>query len=145
LSRVNVEPTFGSSALLNSTTLDLGYAHGFITSTPLVYEPGTGTAMSGLSPGQTYFAIFDQTNPTRLKLANSEANALKGIALNLAISNTTGTDQWFWVASPGQGVNVSAQSATRLTNVGGAVGLSAEALAIGAGAEALSLNKKTEA
>ena len=145
LSRVNVEPTFGSSALLNSTTLDLGYAHGFITGTPLVYEPGTGTAMSGLSPNNTYFAIFDNNNPTRLKLANSEANALKGIALNLAISNTTGTDQWFWVASPGQGVNVSAQSATRLTNVGGAVGLSAEALAIGAGAEALSLNKKTEA
>lgn len=66
LSALNVEKSFGPSALLNKTTLDLGYHHAFFTGQPLVYKKGSGAALSGLTDGATYFAIVNGINLTHV-------------------------------------------------------------------------------
>ncbi|MCH8129679.1 MAG: hypothetical protein IIC70_07260, partial [Acidobacteria bacterium] len=44
---------------IDAETIDLGYAHGFITGDAVVYRSGGGTPIDGLADGQTYYVIVE--------------------------------------------------------------------------------------
>jgi hypothetical protein len=72
---------------LSGNTLDLGYDHGFTTGEPIFYD-NTGadsTDIGGLQRGHVYYAIVDPSQPTKLRLAASsaDATAIVPVAVNL--------------------------------------------------------------
>src|SRR5262249_53784193 len=54
---------------LSTDTIDLGYRHGFINNTAIVYDAGAFPAIRGLERGTVYYAIVDPAHPTQLQLA----------------------------------------------------------------------------
>ncbi|MCG8449894.1 MAG: hypothetical protein MI725_09985, partial [Pirellulales bacterium] len=89
--------TFDPTTAVNTTTdvITLGSAHGYRTGDALVYSDGMDTqgidiASSDpdrLEEGQTYYVIADDTDSTlsgtQLKLAETEEDALEGVAIDL--------------------------------------------------------------
>lgn len=74
----------GSSSGVVDTTNDeiTVAAHGWITGRKVMYSPGAGgTAITGLTSGETYWVI--RVDNDTLKLATSAANASVGTAINL--------------------------------------------------------------
>ncbi|MFO0880817.1 MAG: hypothetical protein U0840_26095, partial [Gemmataceae bacterium] len=57
--------------VVTGNTIDLGFAHGFVTGTKLAYfnAGATDTNIGGLTEGTTYYAVVDPANPTKLQLA----------------------------------------------------------------------------
>src|SRR5262249_7833355 len=94
---------FGRSDVTPNTlgdSIDLGYAHGFTTGQALVYHDGGGTDIGGLTSGQVYYAIVDQSQPTRIKLAATLDHAMAGNAI--ALIPGSGTSQNFATITAGQ-------------------------------------------
>lgn len=73
----------GSSGAVVSTANDtIAYtAHGWSTGTKVVYSHGGGTAITGLTSGNTYWII--RVDADTVKLASSASNASVGTAINL--------------------------------------------------------------
>ncbi len=73
-------------------SINLGYVHGFTTGQKVVYSDGGNSSVGSLDSGQVYYAIIDvAANPRSLKLAVSEADALRGLAINVDNDSMTGT------------------------------------------------------
>jgi hypothetical protein len=72
---------------LSGDTLDLGYDHGFTTGEPIFYDNSgdKSTDIGGLQRGHVYYAIVDDSNPTKLRLAASlaDANAIVPVPVHL--------------------------------------------------------------
>lgn len=71
-------------------------SHNFITGDAVVYSSGSGTAISGLTSGNTYYVIV--VNTTTIKLATSYLNALASTAINLVVVGT-GTSHSLYLES----------------------------------------------
>src|SRR5262249_39254650 len=79
----NASQTFDPAAHADQTanTIDLNYSHGFATGEAVDYTHGVGvsptpTDIGGLTNGTTYYAIVDTSQPTKLRLAATKADAL---------------------------------------------------------------------
>jgi hypothetical protein len=85
--------TFDPAATASATanTIDLGYAHGFTTGQAVDYNDGGSSALGGLTDGNTYYAIVNPNNPTKLRLAATKADALAGNALLLTSKGSGST------------------------------------------------------
>ena len=82
-----------------SNTIDMGFNVGdnpnFTNGTPLVYQGGLGTTLTGLSQGQTYYAIIDLASPRLVRLAATPADAAEAYQSGLNSYNSdssAGTD-----------------------------------------------------
>ncbi|MFN5330701.1 MAG: beta strand repeat-containing protein, partial [Planctomycetota bacterium] len=72
---------------LTGNTITTTMAHGLTTGDRVVYQPASGTtAISGLTPGSTYFAIV--IGSSEFQLASSATNANSGTAITLSGSLT---------------------------------------------------------
>ena len=80
--------TIDTSSFSSGTTLTSS-SHGFSTGDKIIYTAG-GTAMTGLTSGTTYFAIYVSANTFRL--ASSSSNASAGTALTIGGANGSATD-----------------------------------------------------
>ena len=80
--------TIDTSSFSSGTTLTSS-SHGFNTGDKIIYTAG-GTAMTGLTSGTTYFAIYVSANT--FKLASSSSNASAGTALTIGGANGSTTD-----------------------------------------------------
>ncbi len=59
----------GGTAVVDSETLDVGFAHGFSDGQQVVYDRGGGgSAIGGLTTGTAYFVVLVGGQPNRLKL-----------------------------------------------------------------------------
>lgn len=98
----------GSQAFFrNDNTLQIA-GHGFTTGQAVVYAPGAGGAIGGLTAGTVYYAIVDSDNAIRL--AASPENADTQVALTLTAAGT-GTQEFL-------ATNVSPQSVQLLGKTG---------------------------
>ena len=80
--------TIDTSSFSSGTTLTSS-SHGFSTGDKIIYTAG-GTAMTGLTSGTTYYAIYVSANTFRL--ASSSSNASAGTALTIGGANGSATD-----------------------------------------------------
>ena len=80
--------TIDTSSFSSGTTLTSS-SHGFSTGDKIIYTAG-GTAMTGLTSGTTYYAIYVSANTFRL--ASSSSNASSGTALTIGGANGSATD-----------------------------------------------------
>ena len=80
--------TIDTSSFSSGTTLTSS-SHGFSTGDKVIYTAG-GTAMTGLTSGTTYYAIYVSANTFRL--ASSSSNASSGTALTIGGANGSATD-----------------------------------------------------
>ena len=95
---VYVEPlTFDpATAVQSDDSIELGYEHGYTTGQALTYSSGGDVPILGLEDGATYYAIVDDGNPTRLKLALDKLNALGGSALDIEVGSASGDTHSLW-------------------------------------------------
>lgn len=77
--------TFDPSADLDATadTIDLGPDHGLSTGDAVVYNNGDRESIGGLTDGQTYYVIVEETDPNQIRLADSVEHALNATGLDL--------------------------------------------------------------
>lgn len=80
--------TIDTSSFSSGTTLTSN-AHGFSTGDKIIYTAG-GTAMTNLTSGNTYYAIYVSANT--FKLASSSSNASSGTALTIGGANGSSSD-----------------------------------------------------
>lgn len=99
---------------VNTTTEVITYtAHGQATGDAVVYRDGSGTAITGLTSGTTYYVI--RASADTFKLATTAENATAGTAINLT---GTGNDaQYFEISA---GTRATATAALGDGAVGGA-------------------------
>ena len=71
--------------------IELGPGHALETGAAVRYHAGGGTAIGGLESGRTYYAIFDAQAPAKVRLAETYAKAVQGVALGLNPASATGT------------------------------------------------------
>ena len=104
------QPVFtGSEAVdKDEKEIDVGYAHGFKTGDAIIYDNGGGTSISGLTSGNTYYAIV--TGPTSFKLALTKAAAESCTSHSCSCiegmddEHAAGESHFFRLASESQGV-----------------------------------------
>ncbi|MFK8111404.1 MAG: hypothetical protein AB8B91_04360, partial [Rubripirellula sp.] len=82
----------GDTVDLDDDLIQLDNASGLVTGQRLRYRTGGGSAIGGLSHDTDYFAIVNETG--LIGLANSQANALAGNAIDLQ-AGATGTNHEF--------------------------------------------------
>ena len=80
--------TIDTSSFSSGTTLT-STSHGFSTGDKIIYTAG-GTAMTNLTSGSTYYAIYVSDNT--FKLASSSSNASAGTSLTIGGANGSATD-----------------------------------------------------
>src|SRR5262249_7686738 len=85
--------TFTPTSVDTTTnTIDLGYDHAFTTGEPLFYDNSGSpdTDIGGLQRGHVYYAIVDPSQPTKLRLAASlaDATAITAVPVTLLASDT---------------------------------------------------------
>ena len=80
--------TIDTSSFSSGTTLT-STSHGFSTGDKIIYTAG-GTAMTNLTSGTTYYAIYVSANT--FKLASTASNASAGTALTIGGANGSSTD-----------------------------------------------------
>jgi hypothetical protein len=75
-----------------NNTIDMGFNVGdnpnFSNGTQLVYHGGLGTTLTGLTEGQTYYAIVDRASPRLVRLAASATDAAEVYQSGLSTYNT---------------------------------------------------------
>ena len=113
--------TFAPSADLSSdsNSIELGYATGFYTGQPLVYEANGGTDVTGMHSGTVYYAIVDPNETTQVRLALTLADALAGTAI--ALSGGKGSGQSLQAV---QGISSSFNSGSSVNTGTGTITLS---------------------
>ena len=73
--------------------IDLGYVHGFQTGQAVVYSNGGGTSIGELDSKAVYYVI--RYSETSIRLADSQAKALRGEYLDIDATKATGTGHSF--------------------------------------------------
>ncbi|MFN2609691.1 MAG: hypothetical protein ABR507_02275, partial [Actinomycetota bacterium] len=68
-----IDPRFdpAGGAIVDGSTLDLGYEHGFTDGQKVIYDAGGGTPITGLTSGGVYFVKLVTGQPTRAQLRNT--------------------------------------------------------------------------
>ncbi|MEY5010866.1 MAG: hypothetical protein RLZZ253_2005 [Verrucomicrobiota bacterium] len=100
----------GSQAFFrNDNTLQIA-GHGFAQGQAVVYAPGAGSVIGGLTAGTVYYAIVDSDNAIRLAASAENALADTPVALTLTAAGT-GTQEFL-------ATNVSPQSVQLLGKTG---------------------------
>ena len=82
--------TMGVSSSNETITIE---AHGYLTGDAVQYSNESGTNLSGLTSGTTYYVI--KVNGNTFKLATSSSNASAGTAINIMMSEDEGQTQLF--------------------------------------------------
>jgi hypothetical protein len=80
----------------SAEVINLGYPHGFITGQKVYYSHGGGTSIRGLANKNFYYVIV--VDATKIRLADSLANAQRGVYLGLDATVATGSNHT--IASP---------------------------------------------
>ncbi|MEP9378774.1 PKD domain-containing protein [Aquabacter sp. CN5-332] len=92
----NPAPSFNSSTAVDPTTdtINLGANYNLATGQAVIYNAGSGAPIGGLTSGRTYYAIVDASNPNRIALATSLADALNGRSIQLTPAATGATQSF---------------------------------------------------
>ncbi len=103
-----------------ANTISFADAHGFTTGQAVVYTTGGDNALvieggGSLVDGNTYYVIAT-ADPTKLKLATSQANALAGVAINLATDTDLAKTQGLKLANSADITAYVQNALTTLTN-----------------------------
>ena len=101
-------PPINPQSAVVGNQIDFGTATKLQTGATVVYNGGGGTPIGGLQNGATYFVIADPSDPDRISLAATLADADAGKAITLNGSLATGTNQRF--VAGGAGIQADAQS-----------------------------------
>jgi hypothetical protein len=97
--------------------IDSGSVRNLQTGDAVVYRKGDeGTNIGGLIDGTTYYAIVDSSEPKKLKLAASAADATAGTAINLTSPGTGNEHSIVVETDPGPGTGLGASIAFNLVN-----------------------------
>jgi ribosomal protein L19 len=81
-----LQVTFASAAVNTGTEVITITAHKLATGSPVIYNMGAGTVITGLTNNATYYVIYDTANT--IKLAASSVDAYAGTAINLTGAGT---------------------------------------------------------
>ena len=111
--RVPFDPAAGTStaSVNESETIKLGYSHGFNTGTEVIYSHGGDQSIGGLANKSSYYVI--RVDNQNIRLADSYADSLDGIALNL--DSTVALGSTHTIGVPFTAAQVIAVSYTHLT------------------------------
>ncbi|KPK77594.1 MAG: hypothetical protein AMJ79_02710, partial [Phycisphaerae bacterium SM23_30] len=76
--------------------IELGTNHGFTTGDAVVYKNGGGYSIGGLAHDSIYYIIFDDSVPSKVQLAKTEADAQANnpIHLDISVWNNPVPDLW---------------------------------------------------
>ena len=85
-------PSFDPSTAVSNNSIDLG-SNSLVTGDPVTYHANGGTPITGLTDGQTYYAIVNGSNPNQIQLASSLTDADNDRALNISYSGPSGSQQ----------------------------------------------------
>ena len=96
--------------------IDSGSVRNLQTGDAVVYRKGEGTNIGGLTDGTTYYAIVDSSDPKKLKLAASSADATAGTAINLSSPGTGNEHSIVVETDPGPGTGIGASIAFNVVN-----------------------------
>jgi hypothetical protein len=95
----------GSQAFFrNDNALQIA-GHGFETGQAVVYDPGAGGVIGGLTAGTVYYAIVDGVNSIRLAATVADALADTPVAMILTAAGT-GNQEFLATSLPGQTVEL---------------------------------------
>ena len=103
-----------------SNTISFANAHGFTTGQAVIYTTGGDNALAiedggSLVDGATYYVIAT-ADPTKLQLATNQANALAGVAINLAADPGIAQTQGLKLANSADIATYVQNALTTLTN-----------------------------
>jgi hypothetical protein len=90
---INTDETTGAAHKLVNfhETITLSADHGLKTGDLVLYRKGTGDVVGGLKDGDVYYVMVDESNPNKVRLAKStaDASALKPVDLTKAATGST--------------------------------------------------------
>ncbi len=119
-------PSFDPATAISGDAINLGTDSGLETGDTVVYDANGGTAINGLTDGQTYFAIVNSADPDEVQLASSYENAEAGNAIAISYSEMTGNQQTLASGNAGLAdMGRAAVSRDAPPNVGTALGSTA--------------------
>ncbi|MCG8651276.1 MAG: hypothetical protein MI861_15665, partial [Pirellulales bacterium] len=90
---VGTQHEFRKTAIDPTSTIHLGFNHGFKTGDQVAYSNGRGTSIDGLGHGNTYFVIVK--SPTSIQLAASAKEAASGAPIELSPYFAKGSQHGF--------------------------------------------------
>ncbi|WP_156177555.1 beta strand repeat-containing protein, partial [Crocosphaera watsonii] len=91
----SVDNSFDISQVEAINTITLSSPHNFVTGQAVVYENGGGESIGGLTQGETYYVIADDSDANAFRLATSEVQAKLEFALTLDPSLMSGDNHQF--------------------------------------------------
>src|SRR5205823_2247909 len=81
---------FGTGAVdTTNNTITVGTTNPITSGEAVVYHNGGGSNIGGLTDGQTYYAIVNSSQPTKVQLASTHADALASHAIALTSTGTS--------------------------------------------------------
>jgi hypothetical protein len=103
---------------LDNNTIFVGPDHGFKTGDAIIYGTGGGSAIGGLTDGETYYVIVDDPASGNIRISYTKAQAINGQAIDLTDNALTASN----VNNVGA-VTVSAKDSSEINTL--AIGVSA--------------------